>query len=122
MQIWRYAHFYSYVTLEMKKKILKATLLKLHNMASDDGVLCESALDKLHEFKRLRAWVPPEPHSIGLWNFRCPNTEYDVVQDKELYGTNDLAGFNYTHTSTPTALFQSDFENNTNPTSLYSGR
>ena len=52
-KIWRYAHFHSYATLEMKKKILKATLLKLHNMASDDGVLCESAIDKLHEFARL---------------------------------------------------------------------
>ena len=80
-KIWRYAHFYSYVTLEMKKKILKATLLKLHNMASDDGVLCESAIDKLHEFKRLG--YPPSliASACGILAARTRNTMWFRIRN-----------------------------------------
>ena len=47
---WRYSHFKSYGTFEMKKAVLISTLKKLHRMASDDKTLVPSALQKLNEF------------------------------------------------------------------------
>ena len=80
-KIWRYAHFQSYATFEMKKKVLIATLLKLHDMASDDGVLCESALDKLHEFARLG--YPPGliARVCGIMAARTRNTMWFRIRN-----------------------------------------
>ena len=84
-KIWRYAHFRSYATLEMKKKILKATLLKLHNMASDDGVLCESAIDKLLEFKGLG--YPPGiiASACGAVAVRTRNTTWFRIRNSVVH-------------------------------------
>ena len=56
-KVWRYAHFDSYADISLKMKVLKATLQKVDGMASDNHVLCNSAVDKLLEFKSLN--YPP---------------------------------------------------------------
>ena len=56
-KVWRYAHYNSHTDISQKAKVLKATLKKLDSMASDDYVLCNSAMDKLREFRQLN--YPP---------------------------------------------------------------
>ena len=53
-KIWRYAHFWSSTDEATKRKVMHATLKKLHNMASDADTLVASALHKLHEFQLLQ--------------------------------------------------------------------
>ena len=51
--VWRYAHFHSYMAFDQKKAIMKACLQKVNYMASDNGVLESSAIQKLQEFAHL---------------------------------------------------------------------
>ena len=53
-KIWRYAHFHSHAAFAQKRAVLSACLKKVHSMASDNGVLFDSAIRKLAEFHRLR--------------------------------------------------------------------
>ena len=52
-KIWRYAHFRSHMSFQMKKGMLSAVMKKIHKMASDDRALYHSALQKIHEFLNL---------------------------------------------------------------------
>lgn len=53
-KVWRYAHFHSHMAFNQKKAVLKACLQKIQKMASDNGVLYTSAVQKLQEFGRLQ--------------------------------------------------------------------
>ena len=53
-KVWRYAHYHSAADRLTKKKVLVATLRKLHKMTNDDNILTASALQKLHEFATLQ--------------------------------------------------------------------
>ena len=52
-KIWRYAHFESHMSFQMKKSTLSAVMKKIHKMASDDRALYHSAIQKIHEFLHL---------------------------------------------------------------------
>ena len=53
-KVWRYAHFDSYSGFEQKRSTLMACLSKVHKMASDQDILCDSAVQKIAEFSGLR--------------------------------------------------------------------
>ena len=53
-KLWRYQHFYSNSPFMQKRATLAACLRKVHNMASDPGMLFVSGLAKAEEFRRLR--------------------------------------------------------------------
>ena len=49
-KIWRYQDFRSHGKYQQKKAVLQGALRKVNHMASDNGMLIRSALDKLREF------------------------------------------------------------------------
>ena len=52
-KVWRYAHFASYMAFVQKKSVMLACMRKVHDMASDDKALYDSAIQKLSEFWHL---------------------------------------------------------------------
>ena len=51
---WRYAHFKDHTAFAQKRSVLQATLMKVHNLASDNENIYVSAKQKLAEFRRLQ--------------------------------------------------------------------
>ena len=50
-KIWRYRNYKSHAPFAQKRAVLTASLKKVHKMASDKDMLCESAVDKIMEFR-----------------------------------------------------------------------
>jgi hypothetical protein len=57
-KIWRYAHFDSYMPFAMKKAIMLACLKKVGKMASNNEALYNTAVQKVHEYLKLK--YPPK--------------------------------------------------------------
>ena len=52
-KVWRYTFIDSHAPYAQKRATVTATLSKVHKMASDEGMLLASAVQKLKEFKEL---------------------------------------------------------------------
>ena len=52
-KVWRYQHFWSHTAYIQKRAVLTGCLKKVQRMASDRGMLYESATEKLAEFTKL---------------------------------------------------------------------
>ena len=63
-KIWRYHHYYSALPHASKRAMVMSALWKVHNMASDDASLYESAIHKLNEFVTLR-------YPLGILRYFC---------------------------------------------------
>ena len=53
-KVWRYSHFHSDGSYQIKHGVLMAVLKKIQKMSSDDEAIYQSALQKLYEFYTLK--------------------------------------------------------------------
>ena len=73
-KIWRYQDFRSYGKYLQKKAIIQTALRKVHHMASDNGMLMKSALDKLREFANVG-------YPAGVRRYVCVGLGYETGND-----------------------------------------
>ena len=66
--------FRSYGKYLQKKAIIQTALRKVHHMASDNGMLMKSALDKLREFANVG-------YPAGVRRFVCVGLGYETGND-----------------------------------------